>query len=131
MARSARHSSPSCAACSRGRCGSSRDDEMMRAVVVAFGTLLVTKTDMDLSGPFKGLEHARRRPHIENVWAGLPKPAEHGATSGVVALRMPLERRVRIPGGTFPMGSRPTEMELALVLCEKELLGTRCREHET
>lgn len=73
------------------------------------------------SGPFAGLEKARRPPSIETLWLGLPKPvARAGAATGIVALKEPLERRVRIPGGRFVMGSTPQEMQDALAFCSKE-----------
>ncbi len=82
----------------------------------------------DLSGPFEGLEHARRPQRIESFWYGLPRPADRGSTaSGVVVLRPPLDRRVRIPGGRFVMGSTPQEMQDALQLCAKEPFGLACQ----
>ncbi len=78
------------------------------------------------SGPFAGLEHARRTPRVEEVWLGLGAAAERAPASGIVALRPPLERRVRITGGRFVMGSTPSEMVQAVKLCEREPLGVRC-----
>jgi len=75
-----------------------------------------------LSGPFEGLE-ARPRPRIGSFWAGLPRAAERAPARGVVPLRLPLDRRVRIAGGRFVMGSTPQEMQEALALCAKEVLG--------
>jgi formylglycine-generating enzyme len=102
----------------------------MRALVLGLLPLLLAKGDAELTGPFRGLENARRPPRIEAWWAGLGKAAERAPALGVVALREPLERRVRIPGGRFVMGSTPKEMESAVVLCEKEPLGPRCRPSE-
>ncbi len=78
------------------------------------------------SGPFAGLDHARRTPRIEEVWLGLGAAQSHAPASGIVALRPPLERRVRIAGGRFVMGSTPSEMVSAMKLCEREPLGARC-----
>ncbi len=80
-----------------------------------------------LSGPFEGLERARRPARIESFWLGLPRPAERATTSkGVVALVPPRDRRVRIPGGRFVMGSTPQEMQDAMQLCAKEQFGPNC-----
>lgn len=78
-------------------------------------------------GPFAGLEQARRPPRIEPFWQGLGKALERAPASGVVALRPPLERRVRIAGGRFVMGSSPGEMQQAVELCAREPFGVRCR----
>jgi formylglycine-generating enzyme required for sulfatase activity len=81
-----------------------------------------------LSAPFAGLERARRPPRIESFWLGLPAPAERGfASSGILALKEPTDRRVRIPGGQFVMGSTPQEMQDALELCSKEPAGLICQ----
>jgi formylglycine-generating enzyme required for sulfatase activity len=80
-----------------------------------------------LSGPFEGLEHARGPSRVEPFWEGLPAPVVRGRTSStVVALLPPRERRVRIAGGTFVMGSTPQEMQDAIQLCAKEPFGVRC-----
>lgn len=104
----------------------------MRAVLLAIAPLLFAKASgPPLDGPFEGLEDARRPARIEPYWAGLGKPTERAPAMGVVALRAPLERRVRIPGGRFVMGSTPKEMEQAVELCEKEPLGPEhCRPTE-
>jgi len=77
-------------------------------------------------GPFSGLERARRPARIESFWWGLGQAGPHAQASGIVALRPPLEGRVRIAGQRFVMGSTPSEMVRALKLCEKEPLGARC-----
>ena len=78
------------------------------------------------SSLFKGLEHSRRTPRIESFWLGLGPSGSSAPATGIIALRPPLERRVRIPGGRFVMGSAPSEMGLALKLCEREPRGARC-----
>jgi formylglycine-generating enzyme len=84
---------------------------------------------VELGSAFEGLENARRPAKIEPYWQGLGQAATRGDTAtGVVVLRAPVERRVRIPGGRFVMGSIPREMERAIEICEKEPLGSLCRE---
>ncbi|MDF2693662.1 MAG: hypothetical protein K0S65_2045, partial [Labilithrix sp.] len=98
---------------------------------LAFGLLAtITLVGDGLSGPFQGLEHAHRPPRITTFWNGLPRPAERASTAaGVVVLRPSLDRRVRIPGGRFVMGSTPQEMQDALQLCAKEQAGPRCQQN--
>src|SRR5689334_11048755 len=73
-------------------------------------------------------ENGRRPQRIEPYWQGLGKGAEAGATAqGLVALREPLERRVRIPGGRFVMGSTDKEMIHGVDLCEREPKADECR----
>jgi formylglycine-generating enzyme required for sulfatase activity len=74
-----------------------------------------------------GLEHARRPQRIQSFWYGLPPTADSARASGIVALRPPLDRRVRITGGRFVMGSTTEEMHEALELCAKEPFGPQCR----
>ncbi len=69
---------------------------------------------------------ARRPPRITSVWNGLPRAVDRAPAAGVVALRAPLDRRVRISGGRFVMGSTPQEMQEAMNLCAKEPLGLLC-----
>jgi sulfatase modifying factor 1 len=78
------------------------------------------------SGPLAGLETRRPTPPIADEWLGLGPVGEHAPAAGIVALRPPLERRVRIAGGRFVMGSTPSEMVAAVKLCEREPLGARC-----
>jgi sulfatase modifying factor 1 len=70
---------------------------------------------------------AHRPARIEPFWLGLDAPRNRAPASGIVALRAPVEGRVRIAGGTFNMGSTPTEMQAAIELCAKEPLGVHCR----
>jgi formylglycine-generating enzyme required for sulfatase activity len=72
---------------------------------------------------------------------GLDPPSEHVAARGVQALRSPLAGRVRIPGGTFEMGSTLSEMSDALKMChsptsspvatKQEILGQFLCEDDT
>jgi formylglycine-generating enzyme required for sulfatase activity len=92
------------------------------AVGLAAFALLVGGQD----SPFAGLENARRTPRIEQVWLGLGAADSHAPAAGIVALRPPLERRVRIAGGKYVMGSTASEMVRAVKLCEHEPWGARC-----
>ena len=80
------------------------------------------------AGPFAGLENARRTPSIQQLWLGLSPAGSfaRGPASGVVMLRPPVERRVRIAGGKFVMGSTASEMVQAMKLCEREPRGALC-----
>jgi formylglycine-generating enzyme required for sulfatase activity len=49
----------------------------------------------------------------------------------VQVLRIPAQPRIRIPGGTFTMGSTPQEMAAAIRLCEGEILADECHDAET
>jgi len=95
-------------------------------VALALGLVgLAVFTGAD-STPFAGLERARRPARVEQVWVGLGRGAPSAPAEGVVVLRPPLERRVRITGGRFVMGSTPGEMLRAMKLCEREPYGARC-----
>lgn len=78
-----------------------------------------------LSGPFTGLEHAKPPPRIEPFWAGLGPPLASAPADGIVALRSPIEGRVRIAGGKFVMGSTAGEVQKARELCFTEPAGSR------
>lgn len=78
-----------------------------------------------LSGPFAGLDHAKPPPRIDPFWAGLPAPAARAPAEGIVALKEPLERRVRISGGKFVMGSTAAEVQRGRELCFQEPAGAR------
>ena len=47
---------------------------------------------------------------------------------GVQVLRTPPPARIRVPGGTFTMGSNPVDMLRAQTMCEREMLRARCEE---
>jgi len=76
--------------------------------------------------PYAGLEKTRGRVRIESFWLGLDPALPSALAGGIVVLRPPLERRVRIAGGMFVMGSTPSEMVRAIKLCEREPLGMLC-----
>lgn len=49
-----------------------------------------------------------------------------GAARGVIVLRAPASGRVRIPGGTFLMGSTASELDEAVQLCRREIEEPLC-----
>lgn len=58
-----------------------------------------------------------------------PEPGRVRAeTRDVVILALPKAPRVRIPGGTFNMGSSPMEMQLAANACQNEIFRDSCAE---
>jgi sulfatase modifying factor 1 len=64
------------------------------------------------------------RPGGPGDWsAGLDAPVASARAQGVTALRLPPQGRVRIPGGTFTMGSDSAELQRAMDRCRRELLG--------
>ena len=77
-------------------------------------------------GPFSGIDEARHPARIQSFWRGLGPSEARAPAAGIAVLRPPLERRVRIAGGRFVMGSTPSEMVRAVKLCEREPLGVRC-----
>jgi formylglycine-generating enzyme required for sulfatase activity len=78
---------------------------------------------IELSGPFAGLEHGRRPARIEPFWAGLARAGDAAEAGGIVALRAPLEERIRIAGARFVMGSTGREMNAAAAMCRREPRG--------
>ncbi len=70
----------------------------------------------------------RRPASVERFASGLARPAGSAPARGVVALRPPLEGRVRIAGARFFMGSSAAQMQRAVELCEKEVFAVRCRD---
>ena len=71
-------------------------------------------------------EHHPQRP--EAWWAGLGGASSSGPADSVRVLHSVPRGRVRIPGGTFVMGSSPAAMARALALCEREVRAPQCRE---
>jgi formylglycine-generating enzyme required for sulfatase activity len=60
--------------------------------------------------------------------AGLDASKTTATARGIAVLRPLPEGRVRLPGGTFTMGSNQTQMEFARALCAREVLAARCRD---
>lgn len=54
------------------------------------------------------------------------RPVDRAEPAPIVFLRAPLPARVRVPGGTFTMGSSPFDVAKAMALCRRELWGARC-----
>src|SRR6476469_6099799 len=59
-------------------------------------------------------------------WSGLDAPTPAAPARGVHALRAPVEGRARIAGTTFVMGSSPTDMVRAVMMCRREVLHAKC-----
>jgi sulfatase modifying factor 1 len=77
-----------------------------------------------LLAPFDARAHRPQRP--ESWWAGLDAGATSAPTEGVRVLRATRRGRVRIPAGTFIMGSTPSAMARAIALCEREVRAPQC-----
>jgi formylglycine-generating enzyme required for sulfatase activity len=71
---------------------------------------------------------AHRVPPPEAWWQGIDAPRAQAAAQGIQVLRPLPGGRVRIPGGTFVMGSSPAQMARAIALCEREIFALDCRE---
>jgi formylglycine-generating enzyme required for sulfatase activity len=69
---------------------------------------------------------AARPKGIDPSWAGLDAPAARAHADGVRTLRAPASGRVRIPSGTFVMGSSPLAMARAIELCQAQIRGAEC-----
>lgn len=78
------------------------------------------------TGPLDGLEDARPPAKLSTFFHGLSPTTESGPTSRYVVVRPSPERRVRIPGAQFAMGSTAQEMQEALQLCAHETRGILC-----
>jgi formylglycine-generating enzyme required for sulfatase activity len=64
----------------------------------------------------------------EAWWAGLGEATADAPADGVRLLRGVPRGRVRIPGGTFLMGSSPAAMARAIALCEREVRAPQCHD---
>jgi formylglycine-generating enzyme len=67
---------------------------------------------------------AHRPTSADAWWAGLDSATTRAPAAGVLELRTTPSGRVRVPGGTFVMGSTPAQMAHAIQLCEHEVLAT-------
>jgi sulfatase modifying factor 1 len=76
--------------------------------------------------PLDARAHRPQRP--EAWWAGLEEPATSARAVGVRVLRTQRTARIRIPGGSFTMGSTATAMGKALELCEREIRAPQCHD---
>jgi len=77
--------------------------------------------------PSARAERALGRSVPDPVGAALP-PSERALTGGVVALRSPASRMIRVVAGTFRMGSTAEDVLEAVMDCAREPLGSRCKE---
>lgn len=73
------------------------------------------------AGPYGGRGPAR----ASRFWRALPAPTARG-DANLVVLRPAIQRKVRVRGARFIMGSSPSDMLAAIALCEREPLGGRC-----
>jgi formylglycine-generating enzyme required for sulfatase activity len=79
-----------------------------------------------LWAPLDAQAHRPQRP--EAWWAGLDAPTTSAPADGVRLLRALTAGRIRIPGGTFTMGSIPEAMARAIRLCEHEVGAPLCHD---
>ena len=74
-----------------------------------------------------GVRGDARKPLPSDAFAvGLPRATEGAVPGRTLALRPPLEGRVPIPGGTFLMGARESDLRAVIPLCDHEPLGSLC-----
>jgi formylglycine-generating enzyme len=73
---------------------------------------------------------ARRPQPPDAFWRGLDAATTTAPAEGVALLRLAPRGRVRIPGGTFTMGSTHAAMIRAVALCEREVLKPLCRDED-
>jgi sulfatase modifying factor 1 len=71
---------------------------------------------------------SHRPPRPEAWWAQLDETSMGSSIGGMRVLRAPPRGRVRIPGGTFIMGSSPAAMARAVALCEREVRAPQCHD---
>jgi formylglycine-generating enzyme required for sulfatase activity len=83
---------------------------------LAFPSLLLLAGDVRAGQPARA----------DRFWAGLDAPRDAAAARGVIVLRVAPAGRVRIPGGSFIMGSTTADMLRAVQLCKREVLGIEC-----
>ncbi len=71
---------------------------------------------------------ARKPLPARAFWSGLDPAADRAPSHGVLALRPPLAGRVRVPAGSFVMGSAREDLERAFALCRTEILDSSCND---
>lgn len=96
-----------------------------RLVELALGALALFGTATTLTHDSSAAEGSYR------VLPEVPSVRGFAASERVLVLSVPLSPRVRIPGGTFTMGSSPIDMQLAASSCQSEILRERCVELKT
>ncbi len=95
----------------------------MKTVLPAVGILALA---LAISSPSDAAAH--RPPSAAAWWAGLDAAQTRVPARGVVVLRPIPHGRVRIPAGTFVMGSTQSQLARAIGLCEREVLATQCND---
>ena len=75
---------------------------------------------------FSSQASAHRPQPADAWWGGLDAADTRVPGEGVQMLRSSPGGRVRVPGGTFVMGSTPVEMTLSKDLCAREIRTTQC-----
>ncbi|HXN34241.1 MAG TPA: SUMF1/EgtB/PvdO family nonheme iron enzyme [Polyangiaceae bacterium] len=71
---------------------------------------------------------AHRPPRPDAWWAGLDAAVQSAPAGGVRVLRPVPGGRVRVPAGTFTMGSSPAAMVRAIELCQREVIASPCHD---
>src|SRR3954470_3521937 len=87
----------------------------MRRALLAFALLGMATGDASAHGPAGA-----------NAWRGLDTAESHVPARGVRVVKPELQRRVRIMAGHFRMGSSPTDLVRAAILCKREVFAPAC-----
>jgi formylglycine-generating enzyme required for sulfatase activity len=90
----------------------------VRLAIVAAGVVLATEAS------------AHRPTLASDWWAGLGRGSSSVPAEGVSVLQATPGGRVRIPGGTFVMGSSTAQMNEALRLCRREIHDAQCEKDD-
>jgi formylglycine-generating enzyme required for sulfatase activity len=73
---------------------------------------------------------AHRPSRPEDFWAGLDRPTTSAPADGVRIVRLSPSGRVRVPEGTFVMGSTLADIQAGRELCAREVRSARCTDKE-
>ena len=73
---------------------------------------------------------AHRPTRADEWWAGLGRGHSAAVADGIAVLRATPGGRVRIPSGTFVMGSSDVQAGRAMELCEREIHASTCQEDD-
>jgi formylglycine-generating enzyme required for sulfatase activity len=95
--------------------------------VLVLGSALVATCLAIGAQPLAEARSDARGPHESSDDPGLA-PAERAITGGVVALKSPGSRMIKLRASSFRMGSEVGDVLEAVAECAKEPLGERCRE---
>jgi sulfatase modifying factor 1 len=74
--------------------------------------------------------YAKRPARPDSFWTGLDPAPTVTTPDEVRSLRVPPRPRVRIPAGTFVMGSSDAALVGAIALCQHEVANTECADDE-